>query len=96
MNIVQDSRGCILNVWVQPRASKNELVGLHGACLKVKLAAPPVENKANEELVHYLRELLQVPAANVQIIAGKKSRKKTILIKGLELEELEQCLGFGS
>jgi uncharacterized protein (TIGR00251 family) len=71
-----------VSVHVQPRASRSEIVGLHGAALKVRLHAPPVDGAANEALVGLLAERLGVPTRAVRIVAGGTSRAKTVEIDG--------------
>ena len=70
----------VLKVWVQPRASKNEVVGLHGDCLKVKIVSPPVENQANEKLCEFLSQLIGVKKRQVEIVGGQKTRLKEVRI----------------
>jgi hypothetical protein len=67
---------------VQPRASRSEVVGLHGAALKVRVHAPPVGGAANEALVELLAERLGVPRRAVRVVAGETSRAKTVEIDG--------------
>ena len=71
-----------VDVRVQPRASRTEIVGLHGAALKVRLQAPPVEGAANEALVRLLAERLGVPRKAVRVVAGATSRAKTVEVDG--------------
>ena len=71
-----------VDVHVQPRASRSEIVGLHGAALKVRLQAPPIEGAANEALVSLLPERLGVPRRAVRVIAGATSRTKTVEVDG--------------
>jgi len=71
-----------VSVHVQPRASRSEIVGLHGAALKVRLHAPPVDGAANEALVMLLATRLGVPTRAVRIVAGGTSRAKTVEIDG--------------
>ena len=71
-----------VDVHVQPRASRSEIVGLHGAALKVRLHAPPVDGAANEPLVRLLAERLGVPRRSVHVVAGTTSRAKTVEIEG--------------
>ena len=71
-----------VDVHVQPRASRNEIIGLHGAALKVRLQAPPVDGAANEALVSLLAERLRVPRRAVRVVAGATSRAKTVEIEG--------------
>ena len=68
---------------VQPRARRTEVAGRHGDAIKVRLAAPPVDGAANDELVRFLAERLGVTRAAVRIAAGAGSRRKTVEIDGL-------------
>jgi uncharacterized protein (TIGR00251 family) len=79
-----EARGASIRVrvHVQPRASGNEVVGTHGAALKVRLLAPPVDGAANEALVALLAELLHVPRRNVRVVQGTTSREKVVEIDG--------------
>jgi len=77
------SRGCVvLTLHIQPGARGSAVAGKHGDALKVKIAAPAVENKANLELVRYLRELLDLPASAITIRHGATSRRKVVEISG--------------
>ncbi|HWO89597.1 MAG TPA: DUF167 domain-containing protein [Gemmatimonadales bacterium] len=69
-------------VHVQPRARRSEFAGRHGDALKVRLAAPPVDGEANEELVRFLAERLRVAKSNVEIVSGASSRRKVVAIRG--------------
>jgi len=72
----------VLELHVQPGASRTEFAGRHGERLKVRLAARAVDGKANEALVAFLAEHYKVPKRNVRIASGLKSRQKRILIDG--------------
>jgi uncharacterized protein len=69
-------------VYVQPRASRSEVVGMHGTALKVRLHAPPVDGAANEALVRLLAESLGIPRRAVRIVAGAAARAKTVEMDG--------------
>ena len=71
-----------VHVHVQPRASRSEVVGLHGAALKVRLHAPPVDGAANDALVALLAKELGVPRRDVRILQGATSRAKVVEITG--------------
>jgi uncharacterized protein (TIGR00251 family) len=73
-----------LRILVQPRASRSEIVGPHGDALKVRLAAPPVDGAANEELVRLLAREFKVPRSAVTIVSGQMSRRKTVKVEGVE------------
>jgi uncharacterized protein (TIGR00251 family) len=70
--------GLSFRVQVQPGASRNQIVGLHGAALKLKLMAPPVEGRANKACIEFLSEALNVPKSSLEIAAGQSSRLKLI------------------
>lgn len=86
--ITETADGVILKLHIQPKASKSEVVGLHGDRLKVRLKAPPVDGKANEELVRFLSELLGVPKSNIEILSGLTGRQKTVKIIGVTKDKL--------
>jgi len=71
-----------VSVHVQPRASRNEIVGVHGTALKVRLQAPPVDGAANDALVALFAERLKVPRRSVHVVAGATSRGKIVEIDG--------------
>jgi uncharacterized protein len=83
-------------VHVQPRASRSEIVGLHGAALKVRLQAPPVEGAANDALVALLAERLGVPRRAVRVVAGATSRSKTVEIEGTTEAAVRALLVHGA
>jgi hypothetical protein len=75
-------------VRVQPRASKDEIAGVIGGALKVRLQAPAVENRANEALVEFLAHLLKTPRSAVRILSGDRSRTKRIEIRGITKQQV--------
>jgi uncharacterized protein (TIGR00251 family) len=81
------------SVRLQPRASKNEIVGLQGISLKVRVTAPPVEGIANDALVELLSKELQTSRRNVCIVSGHSSRTKVIEISGVDLESVQRLAG---
>jgi uncharacterized protein (TIGR00251 family) len=77
-----------LKVYLQPKASKNEIVGPYRDGIKVRITAPPVEGKANEALVHFLAKVLRIPGSRIEIIRGHHTREKTLKISGMDEQEL--------
>jgi uncharacterized protein len=74
---------------VQPRATKDEIAGVTGGALKVRLRAPALEGRANDALCEYLAELLKTPKAAVRILSGHHSRSKRVEVHGVtELQVL--------
>jgi len=78
------------SVRVQPRASKNEIAGLQGVSLKVRVTAPPVDGMANQALIDVLSETLAVPRRIVCIIFGLTSRTKVVEIREVDLARIQQ------
>jgi len=77
---------------VQPRASSTELAGRHGDALKVRLTAPPVDGAANEALLRFLAERLDVPRSAVRIEVGATGRSKVVAVEGISLEAANRRL----
>ncbi|HMC80080.1 MAG TPA: DUF167 domain-containing protein [Acidimicrobiia bacterium] len=84
--------GIVLRVHVQPGAGRSAVVGRHGDALKVRVAAPPVEGRANEATRALLAEALGVPEADVELASGQSSRAKRFRLKGLDAEEADKRL----
>jgi len=78
----------ILAVRVQPRASKDEIAGVMGGALKVRLRAPALEDRANEALCEFLAELLKTPKAAVRILSGHHTRSKRVEVRGVTLQQV--------
>jgi uncharacterized protein len=72
-----------LKIYLQPRASRNEIVGPYRDGIKVKVTAPPVEGKANEGLIRFLAREWEIPCSHVEIIKGLHSREKIVKITGV-------------
>ncbi len=85
-------KGASFAVRVQPRASRNAVVGEMGDALKIALTAPPVEGKANEACVDFVANLLKVQRSSVTIASGESSRNKVVRIAGMRASEVEQRL----
>ncbi len=80
--------GVTLDLFVQPRASRNEVVGVHGQHLKVRIRSAPVEGKANRELIRFLARTVGVPPSRIRISAGLNGRRKQVHIAGMSAGEL--------
>ncbi len=74
----------ILKIKVEPRSSRSEVVGHYGDALKVKLTSPPVEGKANRELIEVLAREFGIPKKDVEIISGQASKNKTVRLIGVK------------
>lgn len=75
-----------LTLHVQPGAKRSELAGLHGEALKIRLAAPPVEGRANEALLKFIARLFDVPLRQVELRQGGQSRHKVVAITDSKID----------
>lgn len=82
----------IIKVRVIPNSKRNDVVSRIGSILRVKIAAPAVEGKANEELCDYLSDFFDVKRSNILLRKGERGREKTIEITGRTEAELEEVL----
>ncbi len=95
MSAVESVEGGVrLQVRVQPRASRSELAGLYAGRVRIRLAAPPVDGEANEELERFLARLLSVPRRAVSLTAGHSSRQKTLVVLGVTTADAREALGL--
>ncbi|NLF25904.1 MAG: YggU family protein [Deltaproteobacteria bacterium] len=84
---VQDQL-CTLHVQVVPRAKKSKICGIHADKLKIAVAAPALEGRANQELVKFLAKLLDCAKSKIKVQKGEHSRDKVISVEGVDLELL--------
>jgi uncharacterized protein len=78
------------SVRLQPRASKNEISGLQGSSLKVRVTAPPVDGLANQALIEFLSDSLGVSRRNVCIVSGHSSRTKVVEVGEVDLKAVQR------
>jgi uncharacterized protein (TIGR00251 family) len=84
--------GIAILVAASPRASRTEVAGVAAGRLRIRLAAPPVEGAANEELVRFLARALGVPRSAVAVTAGAAGRRKTVLVRGIAAAAVRDLL----
>ena len=82
----------ILALHIQPGARQTEFAGEYGAALKIRLAAPPVDGKANACLLDFLALALNMPKRQLELVSGQSSRSKRVQVTGLDAAELLQRL----
>ena len=87
-----DADDVVLNLHIQPGAKKTAVAGLHGVALKIRLAAPPVDGKANDCLIAFLADKLGMPKSRVELVSGASSRAKRIRLQGMALADVTQRL----
>lgn len=90
--IKEATAGVVFAVQVLPRSSLCKVIGARGDCLKIKITAPPVDGRANEEVIRFLAGIFGVRKDQVQIMGGLKAKKKTIMIKGITKKDAEGVL----
>jgi uncharacterized protein len=90
-NLHSGQKGSALAVRVTPRASRNEIVEmLDDGTIKVRIAAPPVDDEANTELIEFLSDILGVPKSRLDIVAGASGRDKLIAVLDMDVETAHQ------
>lgn len=87
-----EAGGVLLELLVQPRASRTRAVGEHDGRLKLQLAAPPVDGEANEALIEFLARALGVRKADVAIQRGETGRRKTVRVAGVTAQRATDSL----
>ena len=87
-----DGDDLLLRVYAQPRASRDEIAGVHGDALKIRVAAPPVDGEANEALCRFLAKACGVARSAVSVETGDTGRQKTVRIRAPR--KLPEALGI--
>lgn len=87
--------GVVLTVRVIPRSGKAGLAGTRDGALLIRLTAPPVEGAANQELIKILADVLGLPKRSLRILSGERSRRKRVLVEGIDVESIRQRLRIG-
>lgn len=82
----------IISLHIQPGAKRTEIVGLHGNALKIRLAAPPVDGKANASLAAFLAKQLDAPPSHVTLISGAGSRQKRLRVSAPPAQALAEFI----
>lgn len=85
-----ENNSVTLDLYVQPGAKSTEITGLHGRSLKIRLASPPIDGRANIALLKYISILFDVPLRQVDLIRGEKSRHKKVIVTGSKIAP--ECL----
>ena len=92
--IAETATGIEIDVRVIPRAKQSGLGGVRDGAVLIRLAAPPVENAANEALVALLSDILHVPRRAIRIISGERARHKRVAVDGLARDLAKTYLGL--
>jgi uncharacterized protein (TIGR00251 family) len=92
LDIKKVKSGIRFPVTLQPRASRNEISGLHNGALKIRLTSPPVEGAANRSCIKFLAKTLGTSSSSVQIVSGLTNRNKVVEVVGMDEKSLLNCL----
>ena len=85
----EDKKNLILNIYVIPRSSRSEIVGIYNDSLKIKLKSPPVDNAANEELIRFLSEKFKTSKSNIDLVKGHNQKRKVLKLINVSLETIK-------
>ena len=96
IDVIENADSSIFAVRVQPRASRDAVAGAWQGALKVRLTAPPVDDKANAALRVFLAEQLNIPRSAVRILAGERSRNKRVEVRGVTAERIRNLAKEGT
>ncbi len=94
LDIKEAENSVTFRVRLAPRSSRNSIVGEHQGALKIALTAPPVEGAANQALVEFLAKTLGIRKSAVKIIAGEKSKNKTVRVEGITGEAIKKIFNL--
>ena len=92
LNIQERKDGVTIECIVTPRASRSQIKGVRNGALAVALHSPPIEGRANAELIQLIAETLAIPRSRITIMRGETGRKKVVLIEGIRKEEATEKL----
>lgn len=88
----KENQPLILDLYVQPKASRTRVVGLHDGSLKLAITAPPVEGKANAQVTAFIAKLFKIPKSAITLLSGHQGRHKRFAVTGISKEEIERIL----
>lgn len=79
--VVRDGADLVLQLHLQPRGGRDQVMGLHGDTLRIRIGAPPVDGAANERLIRFLADAFDVPRSHVVLEQGASARRKRVRVK---------------
>jgi uncharacterized protein len=92
MNVTQKDNALLLHVKVVPNSSRTQVAGILGDALKIKVAQPPEDGRANRAVIELLADALNTPPANISIVAGHTQPRKTVRIQGVSAATLQNWI----
>ena len=92
-NFKDGKAGAAISIRVTTRSPRTEFAGImDDGTIKVKLTSPPIDGKANEELVKFLASVMRIPKTNVEIISGQASKNKLVVLFGIDSDRVNQLI----
>ncbi|MGZ3768829.1 MAG: DUF167 domain-containing protein [Bdellovibrio sp.] len=88
--------GIRIHLFIQPKSSKNEIIGPHNGEIKIKITSPPIDGRANEGLIEFLSDHFDVPKRNVVLVKGDTGRHKTVDLLGVDESKAKELLKIQS
>ena len=88
--VEKKSNGLLISIHVQPKSAKNQIAGLYNNALKIRITAPPTDNKANKMCIRFLAKQLGLPPSSLEVVKGQTSRSKQVFIAYTDTEPPEQ------
>ncbi len=92
LQVVEGKEGCTFRVRIVPRSRQDQVDGVHGDALKLRLTAPPERGKANRALSKFLAERLGVSPSDVEILSGHTSRRKRVHVRGISASAIRDLV----
>ena len=92
--LLTNKEGTVISIKLVPNSSYNKIVDYTEEFIRIKISAPPIENKANKELISFVSEILKINKSKIKIISGEKSKLKKLLITDTDLTEVTQKIMF--
>jgi len=93
--IKETPEGVLVTVKVLPRSSRCEICGIHGDAMKIKVTSPPVDGRANEEIIAFVADSLGIKKGRVTIVTGHAATRKTVAVAGCCRGDIDHLLGSG-
>jgi len=91
--LTKHARGTLIQIYVQPRASRTKIAGVFDGALKIAVQAPPVDGEANSAVIEWFADFLKIPKQAIALVKGEKGRRKTVLIAKKLPEEIARLIG---
>ena len=88
----ETNEGVIIAIKVTPKSHKNEIIGKENEEIKIRIRAIPEKGNANNAILHFLAEILNISSSSLNLVTGTTSRHKKVLIKGLDMKKIEELL----